>query len=1231
MPKRRIQGKYGKQLYLNKIFHKGMLHTSSEMKEGTVKTISNYDIVPTGDSARPRAAFSIVQPLNETIEFSKYTYPVKFNQSEDLHYIEFLNTISERTFASYKEGNSTIILEEDKELYSPSLKVYSRKQDAIETVKYEECLNEEKEYTSSPKIIIKGEETQESTNYLDAVSNVELEQFPLYASLFNNVIVNVTDSVRDFVSIIEELLTNIKPYDEEESQVNRIEVIDGDTINAINPSEGDIRIRLLGIDSAEFSTSEQEEWGEYAKTFLNLFLNGVVPGYLDNRHSFHIVKDLNADIDNPKYQRSLRWVFLAIKESPSSEEVYYLNLSELMVRLGLAEVSYLYDRYLFTQDLIRSQAEAKDEKLNMWSNDKLDPYWEYSINSIIYEEDYVVQVVEIKQENQITHKLKNRIEQVEFVYIDYLDAIGFIGAVFKESVLIYKGLLLLIAEPDKNGLNFKFQIAPNDGEGEKVSISESVGTGINLYNKEPLNLNNVTDLPNVEILGIIATDMSPDKNLITKASPGSVVNLHGILNTKGFPISRTTFLADNVKFKATLKVITKVEIGVGPADSEGPLAAISIIGKREQEDTYVFDNENQYEIITVPTLQAIFKDTEYFNESKHYVVLNNYNVSFLLNINILTPFASNEKVEKVVFSKEGEALDIDIDYDSFYFDNLELTLAETFLFKLEKLYNSDGVFTFKLKNNLENILLDLSEPAQPTGIEPIFLSRWERAGRLGDWQTIKEFENYKLNGNDLGLINNTENYIQWTVDVNEDTVIRYSLVPVVKVQDAYISNPYTVINLTYPNFRVGSNFEIVTNKDLTYNIRIRDLTRLGIYNRQLYLYGQYGGASVIQFTPFEKIWYFPFPYFNVSIDEPIIHIHQHKDLLYIFGESNIYLMSGGVSSLEMTLFKIYENLSIRKTDINSIQSIGNNVLFMSGQIGYIIVPNKYTNDPEDVKIYKTSEAVSNLLLNPEGYLKARLKFKETDLNKIVPAQEITGEFHSFVEDNVLNIVVSYTMRISDEIHKIPVWFRYDQINYRWSLYDTLIFDSLDTTYTMEPQFGFQFMVMYEGKKFLGYRIDNTLPNDFDYGKYDLGLYTALPVETFIDSGYLSVDTMNDKRFRDLMFEINNIGGAELELRPNFFVDGVPTLVIDETYIAILEDGKLEAQEELAIKTSMVFGKEYGFKLSDSTFGTTERLRVRFPVWGKGRMPQFTLYITAKDDYEFLNFSIIYKEKNIERR
>ena len=106
MSKRNITHRSGKQLYLNQIFLKGMLYTSSEMQEGFAKVIDNYDIAPTGDAASPRQPFRIPQSI-QSID-SKYTFPVKFKQLKNAQaYVRFNRTISEDEFTSDTLTNPT--------------------------------------------------------------------------------------------------------------------------------------------------------------------------------------------------------------------------------------------------------------------------------------------------------------------------------------------------------------------------------------------------------------------------------------------------------------------------------------------------------------------------------------------------------------------------------------------------------------------------------------------------------------------------------------------------------------------------------------------------------------------------------------------------------------------------------------------------------------------------------------------------------------------------------------------------------------------------------------------------------------------------------------------------------------------------------------------------------------------------------------------------------------------
>ena len=102
MSKRNIRPNSGKQLYLNQIFYKGMLYTSSEMQEGFAKVIDNYDIAPTGDAASPRQPLKMINGQNVIdANGTKYVVPVKFKQDEGKQsYVKFYQTVTEEDFVN---------------------------------------------------------------------------------------------------------------------------------------------------------------------------------------------------------------------------------------------------------------------------------------------------------------------------------------------------------------------------------------------------------------------------------------------------------------------------------------------------------------------------------------------------------------------------------------------------------------------------------------------------------------------------------------------------------------------------------------------------------------------------------------------------------------------------------------------------------------------------------------------------------------------------------------------------------------------------------------------------------------------------------------------------------------------------------------------------------------------------------------------------------------------------
>ena len=65
------------------------------------------------------------------------------------------------------------------------------------------------------------------------------------------------------------------------------------------------------------------------------------------------------------------------------------------------------------------------------------------------EDTYATQWVYFKDSNErwnndyVSNKVMNTIDEVKFIYNDYLDAIGFIGRIIQNNTIVYKGLMYI--------------------------------------------------------------------------------------------------------------------------------------------------------------------------------------------------------------------------------------------------------------------------------------------------------------------------------------------------------------------------------------------------------------------------------------------------------------------------------------------------------------------------------------------------------------------------------------------------------------------------------------------------------------------------------------------------------------------------------------------------------------------------------------------------------------------
>lgn len=137
---------------------------------------------------------------------------------------------------------------------------------------------------------------------------------------------------------------------ENEMVVTLEKCIDGDTATFKDSSGNTYKTRFLAIDTPEtvHPTKEIEAYGKEASTYTC--------DTLTNAKEIKLELDPGSDKED-KYGRLLAWVF--------ADGVLLQNS---LLEKGLAEVSYLYGDYKYTEMIQETQEVAKEKKIGIWSD-----------------------------------------------------------------------------------------------------------------------------------------------------------------------------------------------------------------------------------------------------------------------------------------------------------------------------------------------------------------------------------------------------------------------------------------------------------------------------------------------------------------------------------------------------------------------------------------------------------------------------------------------------------------------------------------------------------------------------------------------------------------------------------------------------------------------------------------------------------------------------------------------
>ena len=187
--------------------------------------------------------------------------------------------------------------------------------------------------------------------------------------------------------ILSIVLSPFDVYASNKKEVIFSDCVDGDTAKFILDGEV-ITARFLAIDTPEtvHPTQEEEPFGKEASKYTCEKLEKA--------------KKIELEYDNggktDKYDRHLVWVYAD-----------GMLIQRELIKLGYAEVAYIYDDYKYTEELEVLQDYAKKSKVGIWSE-----YEEKTTHPLIYVLIVIVVILIFwKGSASSKRKLKNKIKK----------------------------------------------------------------------------------------------------------------------------------------------------------------------------------------------------------------------------------------------------------------------------------------------------------------------------------------------------------------------------------------------------------------------------------------------------------------------------------------------------------------------------------------------------------------------------------------------------------------------------------------------------------------------------------------------------------------------------------------------------------------------------------------------------------------------------------------------------
>ncbi len=414
--------------------------------------------------------------------------------------------------------------------------------------------------------------------------------------------------------------------------------------------------------------------------------------------------------------------------------------------------------------------------------------------------------------------------------------------------------------------------------------------------------------------------------------------------------------------------------------------------------------------------------------------------------------------------------------------------------------------------------------------------------------------------------------------------------------------------------------------------------RLVIYNTG----GTENGANMLFMSDINDPSYFPYPQGADIFDEPIIHATPFLDDLLVFTNSRLYLISLAEDGTYYTKKCIQNNLNINDWDIHLIQVVKNMVFFKSGNYYYMVVP-KANSMTGELVIAPISKNIKPLLDN----------FKQNVENTL----QIVYNYN--YSGNGLNLVHYYNYLDFEDVHNIYVFKTAsgDFINY------VLLYNTMSRTWRTYVYTSSKFIEQYmkdatkRGSylschynanniggeytgvmlQFMHYADNTTHISDLIYTD-DKTTNTVITNKQALDTGYRDLNSNYKKRFREFQMQVHNPSPQQVLFNTMYMLDNtIQHTFSNELYQTIgtgFNEGALVISPNTGLDTQLGLNTpipDYMSKhaedywiLGSPSAPQSQLWKIRAPIMGKGYTPKLYIIVDAKEYYELLNITWVYR-------